>query len=42
VISAGWRAQVTTKREASLLDPEDQQLSKAEIERIRGLIDSNS
>jgi UDP-N-acetylglucosamine 2-epimerase (non-hydrolysing) len=27
---------------ASLLDPEDQQLSKAEIERIRGLIDSNS
>jgi BlaI family transcriptional regulator, penicillinase repressor len=27
---------------ASLLDPEDQQLSQAEIERIRGLIDSNS
>jgi BlaI family transcriptional regulator, penicillinase repressor len=27
---------------ASLLDPEDQQLSKAEIERIRSLIDSNS
>lgn len=27
---------------ASLLDPEDQQLSKAEIERIRGLIDPNS